>query len=97
MMVLYRWLCNGCVTVSIRLCCTWTDRLHVIDLSLVLDDGRVEFLLLRSQLQLQLPILLLLPAYVSVVAAPTACGTYLLPVHDLRQLVHSLRNTQDKK
>lgn len=76
--------------VSISLCYGWTDRLHVIDLSLVLDDGGVEFLLLWPQLQLQLPVLLLLPAHVQRVVA-VVTGTQRLPaVHDLGQLVDRL-------
>lgn len=72
------------------MCTHSTNRLHFIDLSLVFDDGAVEFFLLRPQLQLQLPVLLLLPPHVSVVATATASTTNLLPVHNLRQLVDGL-------
>ena len=67
-----------------------TDRLRVVDLALVLDDGAVQLLLLRPQLQLQLPVLLLLATQLCVVAAATAHAPQLLPVHDLRQLVDGL-------
>lgn len=68
-----------------------TDRLHLVDLPLVLDDGAVELLLLRPQLQLQLPVLLLLPPHVRVVAPATPAAAVHLPVHDLCQLVDGLR------
>lgn len=68
-----------------------TNRLHFVDLSLVLDDGAVEFFLLRPQFQLQLPVLFLLPPHVSAaVTAATASTTELRPVHDLFQLIDGL-------
>lgn len=67
-----------------------TDRLHLRQLLLVFDDGAVEFLLLRSQLQLQLPVLLLLPVNLGVDAS--VASPHRLPsVHHLRQLVDSLK------
>lgn len=67
-----------------------TNRLHFVDLSLVFDDAAVELLLLRPQLQLQLPVLFLLSPHVCVVAAAIASTTNFLPVHDLCQLIDSL-------
>lgn len=70
-----------------------TDRLHIRQLSLVFDDGAVEFLLLCSQLQLQLPVLLLLPVHLGV-DAPMASPHRLPPVHHLSQLVDGLGEKQ---
>lgn len=66
-----------------------TDRLHIRQLSLVLDDGAVELLLLRPQLQLQLPVLLLLPVHLGV-NGPVASSHRVPSVHDLGQLVDGL-------
>ncbi len=78
------------IFMSCHLSACWrTDRLHLRHLSLVFDDGAVEFLLLRSQLQLQLPVLLLLSVHL-VVGASVASTHRLPPVHHLGQLVDSL-------
>lgn len=73
------------------LLCNSTNRLHFVDLFLVFDDGTVELFLLRPQLELQLPVLLLLSPHVGVVAAATASAADLLPVHNLRQLIDRLQ------
>lgn len=72
-------LCNGA-----------TYCLHFIDLPLVFNNGAVQLFLLRPQLQLQLPVFLLLSPHVCVVTTATASATHLLPVHDLCQLIDSL-------
>ncbi len=61
--------------------CLRTDRLHLCHLSLVFDDGAVEFLLLGSQLLLQFPVLHLLPVHLGVVASVASSG--IPPVHHL--------------
>lgn len=75
--------------------CGRTDRLHFCQLSLVFDDGAVEFLLLCSQLQLQLPVLLLLPVYLGA-SAPVAPPHCLPPLHHLSQLVDGLGEKNSK-
>lgn len=64
--------------------------MHVVDFSLVFDDGAVELLLLRTKLQLQLPVFFLLPPHVCIISTATATTSDLLSVHDLCQLVHRL-------
>ena len=76
--------------------CLCTDCLHLRHLSLVFDDGAVQLLLLGSQLQLQLPVLLLLPVHLGA-GASVASPHRLPPVHHLSQLVDSLGGGKKKK
>lgn len=73
-----------------------TDRLHLCHLSLEFDDGAVEFLLLGSQLQLQLPVFFLFPVHLGV-GAPVTSSHRLSPVHHLSELVDSLESKKKRK
>lgn len=69
----------------------FTYCLHFVDLLLIFDDGAVQLFLLRPELKLQLPVLLLLSPHVCVVTTAAASATHFLPVHDLCQLIDGLR------
>lgn len=69
---------------------TFTYRLHLVHLLLVLDGHVVKLLLLLVELQLQLAVFLLLFPQVSCTTLLLLIQLHVFTIHDLCQFVHRL-------